>query len=75
MSLIIFFSDHRCTYYRAQIKLCFISTVNKVNFHCKKIQKPMFLALPMKYCIRRGQNFAKLPQIDLNHRILLVSLS
>ena len=75
MSLIIFFSDHRCTYYRAQIKLCFISTVNKVNFHCKKIQKLMFLVLPMKYCIRRGPNFAKLPQMDLNHCILLVSPS
>lgn len=32
----------------------------------------MFLALPMKYCIRRGQNFAKSPQMDLNHCFLLV---
>lgn len=72
MSLIIFFSDHRRTYYRAQIKSRFISTVNKVNFHCKKIQKLMFLALPIKYCIRRSQNFAKSPQMALNHCILLV---
>ena len=72
MELIKFLSDHRCMYYRAaQNKLCFISTVNKVNFHHEKIQKLMFLAISMKYRIR-GQNSAKSPQMALNHCFLLV---